>query len=171
MINIAGPNDTVAIVNRIQPSSIIIKKYDDSTPKVALRGAEFGIYNTRADALAKTNAVADATYTKNTAGTEFTFGNLDANEDYYVMETTTPEGFKPMTEPLLVHTNTPDVAVPVYEVTNSRVQIQMPETGGHPFVINFAATGILMMCLAGAGMLVYKRKLSKAVVNNNDKGR
>ena len=47
----------------------------------------------------------------------------------------------------------------------------MPETGGTPFVINYTIVGILTMSLAGVVMLIYKKKMQKAIVNTKEKGR
>ena len=60
---------------------------------------------------------------------------------------------------------------PTVTVTNNYQQIVMPETGGTPFVINYTIVGILTMSLAGVVMLIYKKKMQKAIVNTKEKGR
>ena len=49
--------------------------------------------------------------------------------------------------------------------------IEMPATGGTPFVINFAATGLFVMMLACAAMLIYKKRLQKSAIKIDGKGR
>ena len=57
------------------------------------------------------------------------------------------------------------------KLKESPIMISMPATGGTPFVINFAATGLFVMMLACAAMLIYKKRLQKSAIKIDGKGR
>ena len=156
---------TAAFVNTAKPVLIKIVKKDGKGN--LLPGAEFAIYASKTDADAKTNPVVDAE--TNTQGTEFTFSGLEPNRVYWIVETKIPAGHFGVTEPIQVRTG-------AFGTTNERIvdnpiMIEMPATGGTPFVINFAATGLFVMMLAVGAMLIYKKRLQKAAVKTDKKGR
>lgn len=147
-------------------ASVTIKKVDNKNN--AIPGAEFKIYANVSDAIAKNNnTVVGATYNKNVAGTEFTFGNLRPNTKYYVAETVVPEDYQGLTEPLEVTTGAGGTNLS-FNAVNVPEDIVMPETGALHTPINYMGTGIIVMSLAGIAMLIYKRKLRRSAVAVED---
>lgn len=156
---------TAAFVNTAKPVLIKIVKKDGKGN--LLPGAEFAIYASETDADAKTNPVVDAE--TNTQGTEFTFSGLEPNRVYWIVETKIPAGHFGVTEPIQVRTGA--FGTTTERIVDNPIMIEMPSTGGKPFVINFAATGLFVMMLACAAMLIYKKRLQKSAIKIDVKGR
>lgn len=157
---------TAAFVNTAKPVLIKILKQDDKGN--ALSGAQFAIYETKADAEAKNNNIV-ATASVNTNGTEFTFEGLAPNTTYWIAETVIPKNHFGISGPVEVTTG--DLGTTRTETVKNPVMITMPSTGGKPFVINFAATGLFIMMLAAGAMLIYKKRLNKQPIKIDEKGR
>lgn len=156
---------TAAFVNTAKPVLIKIVKKDGKGN--LLPGAEFAIYASETDADAKTNPVVDAE--TNTQGTEFTFSGLEPNRVYWIVETKIPAGHFGVTEPIQVRTGA--FGTTTERIVDNPIMIEMPATGGKPFVINFAATGLFIMMLAAGAMLIYKKRLNKQSIKIDEKGR
>lgn len=165
-IDYRGANDTVSITNKLEAAAIRIRKVDDKNELIS--GAQFAIYETYNDAVAKTNAVDYAVVEVNTAGTVFTFSKLKVNTDYYFVELTPPPGYIKLTEPQKITTGN-DGTLNQVDIPNTP-QIEMPETGVS-FMIHPSLIGASAIALAALALINYRRRLQKAAVYTNEKGR
>ena len=156
------------VTNTPIKTGIIITKRSSTGNRPAIPGAEFELYATMGDAQNRRNKIATAAKSQN--GTVFTFSDLDINTTYYVYESKVPSGYTSESRITAVTTGSSANAVEI-TVYNRPVDIVMPETGGLPAPVSLTFVGILAMSLAGAAMLIYKKKLQKAAVNTNGKGR
>ncbi len=167
-----GASDTAAITNTKNApeiATIVIQKFNNYNSPLA--GAEFKIYASRADAVAKNNnTVPGAVYSKNAEGTVFTFEKLTPNTTYYIAETVVPDGHIGISAPLEVTTGARGSTKTV-RAENTQIEIVMPETGGTPFLIDFSVIGVLALGLAAAALVIYKRKLQSETLYTEEKGR
>jgi len=165
MIDETTPSFTAAFVNTAKPVLIKIIKQDGKGNAVS--GAQFAIYETKADAEAKNNNTVVAAAV-NAEGTEFTFDGLKPNTTYWIAEIVIPDNHFGIAEPVEVTTGI--LGTTTEQVVENPVMIEMPETGGKPFVINFAVAGLFVMVLAVGAMLVYRKRLQKSAVEFDEKG-
>ena len=170
LIDKNGASDTVTITNtKKQPqiTSIVVTKVSSSDGNPRITGAVFALYDTEAHARAGGN---DGKIDPAVNGAVYTFNNLQFNTTYYLLEVSPPSGYTIKNEITPITTNNSAAAKNV-TVENDLIPIVMPETGGVPFTVNLTFLGILAMSLAGAALIIYKRKLQKAAVNTDQKGR
>ena len=165
MIDETTPSFTAAFVNTAKPVLIKIIKQDGKGNAVS--GAQFAIYETKADAEAKNNNTV-VVAAVNAEGTEFTFDGLKPNTTYWIAEIVIPDNHFGIAEPVEVTTGI--LGTTTEQVVENPVMIEMPETGGKPFVINFAVAGLFVMVLAVGAMLVYRKRLQKSAVEFDEKG-
>ena len=165
-INESNTSFKADFVNTAKHVLIKIIKQDDKGN--TLSGAQFAIYANENDAKAKNNNTV-ATVSVNPDGTEFTFEGLAPNTTYWIAETVIPKNHFGIAEPVKVTTGA--LGTTAEQIIKNPVMISMPETGGKPFVINFAATGLFVMMLACAAMLIYKKRLQKSAIKIDGKGR
>lgn len=163
-------NAPVTLTNRKEQAvttGITVYKVSSSTGNPRITGAQFALYDTEAHARAKRRR---GKITPTVNGAVYTFTGLQTNTTYYLVELAPPPGYTIKTEMMPVTTNT-DGTVKTLTIENDPIPIVMPETGGVPFTVNLTFLGILAMSLAGAAMLIYKRKLQKTAVKSDEQGR
>lgn len=173
--------ETPEDISRVYTGGVNIFKYHVveglETP---LAGAEFQIYETKADALAQTNPIKVlvngdlvTTVTSDAEGivsfTGLAYGDSNkASKTYWVVETKAPEKFNLLKEPFQVTVNATSHTLDasslgteggITGVLNKKGFI-LPETGGMGTVI-FTVAGLGMMGLAGAAYIALKRKESQ----------
>ncbi|MCT9869670.1 SpaH/EbpB family LPXTG-anchored major pilin [Paenarthrobacter aurescens] len=143
----------------------------------ALAGASFSVYATEADAQAGTNPIVlngQSTFTVAADGT-LTISGLRYSDwangaavapgsadyrTYYLVETTAPEGYELLAEPISFLINSASTAVGIdLEVKNipSNSGFELPLTGGAGTGVLYAAGALLV---AGAGLLLVRSRRS-----------
>lgn len=170
---IDSPSQSVTLRNSKKPevvtTSIEVTKKSSGGNKPPIPGAEFELYGSINDLMLRQNQVVAGV--KSRDGTKFTFSGLELNHTYYLYEATVPAGFKePFSRMTEVHTND-SAEVKKVEIFNDPVIIKMPETGAQNTPMNLTFVGIFVIALSGAAMIIYKRKLQRAAVNTEDRGR
>ncbi|OFI39495.1 fimbrial protein [Arthrobacter sp. SW1] len=147
---------------------ITLKKIDQNG--AALAGASFSVYATEADALAGTNPItlggqtvftvaADGTLTiSGLRYSDFANDGTVTPRNYYLVETTAPDGYELLAEPIAFQVNaTTTVAGVDLNVTNtpSNAGFQLPLTGGAGTGLLYVAGGLIV---AGAGLLFFRSR-------------
>ncbi len=96
---------------------------------------------------------------------------IPVNTTYRIEEVDLPEGYVQVTpSDDLTGTITADGITETVE-NKKHVKVDMPETGVAAKVFDFTVIGIIVMSLAGVAVLIYKKKLKKASVDKDGKGR
>lgn len=137
-----------------------IFKYGTASPQLGLRGAQFQVFRTEADAAARNNPVSvndTTTFTTDADGNASVDGLRVG--DYWIVETVAPTGYQAAPSPIraaVVQSSIADALV--IRVANTQAPVWMlPLTGGGGAALfTTAGTGFLSIA-AGAAFLVRRR--------------
>ena len=142
-----------------------LKIFKYTGEKTALKGAQFQIFTSEADAIAKSDAVVvdgKATFTSPEDGMIVVPG-LKAGvsgTDYWIVETQAPVGYTATAAPTKVTVKTGDIAgAQVVKVHNSQVPAYaLPLTGGNGPLMFATGGGALVLVAVGAAFVIARRK-------------